>query len=86
MEISERCVKFIDSLGSFTSTLNLRYTSRHINFISLQPGINPENIYSIGYVETVTEEDDTGMKGFTFEISRAVLLKFFIWKATKQWK
>jgi hypothetical protein len=37
-------------------------------------------------VETVTEEDDTGMKGFTFEISRAVLLKFFIWKATKQWK
>lgn len=60
MDINEKCAKFIESLNGFSTSLTLRYTSRQVNFVSLRPGINPDNIYSIGYVETVTEEEETG--------------------------
>ena len=55
MEMNETCEKFIHNLGEFISNLQARYITRRISFSDREMA---ENFYSLGYVETVSQQDE----------------------------
>ena len=54
MEMTENCLKYSSNLIEFTRNLNTRYMTRRISFFDRD---TPEAAYSLGYVETVTNQE-----------------------------
>ena len=64
MEMSVKCTKFIEDLNSFTiAGLNSRYATRQINFV-LANQMDLESLLSLGYVETISSEENKLVKKF----------------------
>lgn len=55
MSINENCEKYLKCLREYTKDINTRYTTRRISFFNRDI---VENMYSLGYVETVSQNDN----------------------------
>lgn len=54
MNIAEKCEKYLTVLNEINKDLANRYVSRRISFFNREI---PENFYSLGYVETIVQQD-----------------------------
>lgn len=54
MEMSESCEKYMKFLKEFNKDINNRYTTRRISFFNRDIA---DNLFSLGYVETITNQD-----------------------------
>ena len=59
--MDDKSTKFIENLNDLSKDLVTRYITKQINFVLTDD--NKNNIYSIGFIETVIEDDENYNEG-----------------------